>query len=361
MPTRSAAQRTGKHGERHVRDMFDRHPRWLARVQDEDFGIDLEAELADVVEDDQNLRGQFLKIQVKTRRRLDRTDDEVLVSLDRSWIDYARAFRVPVILVAMERESGDLWWLWVQEWALMNEESLAQSTAKSVTVRIPANQQLEPALDDELPGIAEGRPVTAMVLALRGVLEVASGWEHQMIARGIIELLGRTDFPSRAWMIGKIVDQLTSFGPNVPYWQAQQMLPMLFAVIDYAGDTLTREQILRIVQRGEAHSRVGINALSHLYDTVPEHAARLELPAAFAEAGLDAPAWYAAMRERYPGQKEFGLFLTGLPDEDLSSHGAVLRINQDLRDHLFAKWPNRGDSVLLDCLFWPDAPDGGAG
>lgn len=196
-----------------------------------------------------------------------------------------------------------------------------------------------------------------MVLALRGVLEVASGWENRAVARGIVELLGRTDFPSRAWTIGTIVDQLSGFGPHAPYWQAQQMLPMLFAVIDTAGDTLTAGQLVRIVQRGEAHSRVGIDALSGLYDTRPEHAASLRLPRAFGAAWLDAPAWYAAMRERYPGKTDFGLFLSSLPDSELEHQGAVLRIDQELRDYLIAKWPNRGNSVLLDALVWREGPD----
>jgi hypothetical protein len=356
MPKRTGAQRTGKHGERFVEDLIGNHPRWVARTQDEDFGIDLEAELADPVGDGQELRGQLLKIQVKARGRFDRADGYILVSIERSWLAYAAAFRVPVILVAIERDTNRCWWLWMQEWALFHEDELVSAKTKTITVSIPEVQILATGLDAELPHIAEGRPASAMVLALRGVLEVASDWEHQTIARGVVELLGRTDFPSRAWMIGKIVDQFTSFGPHAPYWQAQQMLPMLFAVIGTAGDTLTVEQLLRIVQRGEAHSRVGINALSRLYDERPEHAASLRLPKAFSEAGLDAAAWYAAMRERFPGKIEFGLFLTSLPDGDLDYGGAVLRIDRDVRDHLLAKWPNRGDSVLLDCLSLPGAP-----
>lgn len=49
----------------------------------------------------------------------------------------------------------------------------------------------------------------------------------------------------------------------------------------------------------------------------------------------------------------FGLFLLELPDGDLAHEGAVLRIDAELRDYLIAKWPNRGDAMLLDCLFWP--------
>lgn len=357
MPTRTGAQRTGKHGERFVEDLIGHHPRWVVRTQDEDYGIDLEAELADPIGDGQELRGQLLKIQVKARGQLNRADGRILISVERSWIAYAMAFRVPIILVVIERDTDQCWWLWVQEWALIHEEELANAETTTVTVRIPEAQTLAAGLDGELPHIAEGRPASAMVLALRGVLEVASGWENRAVARGIVELLGRTDFPSRVWTIGTIVDQLTSFGPHAPYWQAQLMLPMLFAVIDTGGDTLTAEQLVRIVQRGETHSRVGINALSRLYDTWPEHAASLGLPLAFGASGLEAPAWYAAMRERHPGKTDFGLFLANQPDSELEYRGVVLRIDQELRDYLIFKWPNRGDSALLDALVWREAPD----
>ena len=353
MPKRNAAQRTGRRGESHVEELIDQHPRWLARRQNEDFGIDLEAELADMVEDAQELRGQIIKLQVKARSRLRRADGHVLISVERDWIDYACAFRVPVILVAMQRDTRRCWCMWVQEWALVNEEMLANSNAHSVTIRIPVAHRLETGLDHALPAIAEGRAPSAMVLALRGVLEVASGWENRAIAQGVVETLGGTAFPSRDWTIRKIVDQLTELGPNPAFWRAQQYLPILLAVIEKAGDTLTREQVVRIVQRGEVHSRTGINALSTLYDDWSEHAASLGLPAAFTEAGLDAAAWYAAMRERFPGKKMFGLFLLELPDGDLVHEGAALRIDADLREYLMMKWPNRGDSMLLDCLFWP--------
>jgi len=352
MPVRSTNQLAGSQGEQLVQAMFDAHPRWVARWQNVDFGIDLEAELANPIEDGQELLGQLLKVQVKTRRRLRRADTHVLISVEREWIDYARGFRVPVILVAVERDSNRCWWLWVQEWALFHEERLEADTRASFTVRIPAEQRLDVhALSHALPAIAEGRPASAMVLALRGVLQVAHGWENGAIARGVVELLGRTQFPSREWTIGKVVDELVGFGPGVPYWQAQQMLPTLLALAETGGDALSRDQVIRIVKRGNAYSRVGLNVVEVLYDRWPDHAASLGLPSAFAEAELAQVAWYAAMRERFPGKRAFGLFLARQPDGDLSYGGLTLRIDQELRDYLFAKWPNRADSVLLDCLF----------
>lgn len=354
VPRRNMAQRIGANGEQQVRNLIDTHPQWLARAQDADFGVDLEAELARSDGERQELTGKVLKIQVKSRRTFDRADAHVLVTLEREWVDYACAFRIPVVVIAFEQGSAASWWLWVQDWALRNEESLSASASPTLTLRIPEDQTLAKGLDGELSDIAEGRSASAMVLALRGVLEVASGWENQAFARGLIELLGKTELPSRAWTIAMIVDQLTKLGPNALHWEAQQMLPMLYAIIDTAGETLTREQMLRFVQRGESYSRVGMTAVSYLYDKLPDHAASLRLADLFSEKGLDAPAWYAHMRERYAGERAFGFFVTGLPDQDLEFNGAVLRLDQETKEYIVMKYPNRGETVLLDCLIWPD-------
>jgi hypothetical protein len=356
MPTRNGSQRIGKRGERAIETLIDDHSRWVARRQDADFGIDLEAELAEPGPDGQLLRGQLLKVQVKAGAKPTNIGSHVTVRVDRAWIDYACEFRLPVILVAATSDGKQAWWVWVQEWALLNEARLAAATGSTITLRLPAERTLAIGLDHDLAEIARGRQPAAMTLALRGVLAVANGWENATIAQGIVELLGRTDYPSRDWTIRMIVDQLSAAGPHVLYWQAQQYLPILLALVRTAGDALTRDDVLHLVQRGEVYSRVGIIALSVLYDEWPEHAASLGLPEAFGMAELDPAAWYAAMRERFPGQRNFGMFLAGQPNGDLVHDGATLRIDQDLRDHLMAKWPNRGDSVLLDCLSWPAQP-----
>lgn len=353
MPTRNISQRIGKIGERSVEALIDDHPLWVARRQDADFGIDLEAELANPGPDGQQLRGQLLKIQVKAGAKPTKNGSHVTVTVKRPWLEYACQFRIPVILAAATSDGERTWWVWVQEWALINEQRLATSNTKTITLGLPVEQTLANGLDHDLAEIATGRTPAAMVLALRDVLAVASGWENAKIAEGIVELLGRTSYPSRDWTVRMIVDHLVAAGPNIPYSQAQQFLPILLALIRTAGDALTQDDILLLVQRGDVYSRVGINALAVLYNEWPEHAASLNLPTVFGRAELEPAAWYAAMRERFPGQSDFGLFLIGQPDGDLVHAGATLRIDQDLRDYLMAKWPNRGDSVLLDLLSWP--------
>lgn len=350
MPIRNASQRIGRTGERAVESLIDDHPHWVARRQDSDFGIDLEAELADPGPDGQVLRGQLIKLQIKAGATPAPSGAHVAVAVERAWLDYACQFRVPVILVATTADGQQAWWVWAQAWALVNERRLAGARGKTITLRAPIVQTLAAGLDHDLTDIAAGRHPVAMVLALRGVLAVAHGWENAAIAQGIVELLGRTDYPSRDWTIRMIVDQTTAAGSNIMHWQAQHYLPIILALVRTAGDALEAEDIVHLVKRGLSHSRVGIQALGALYDAWPDHALALGLPQAFAKAQLAPAAWYAAMRERFPGRHPFGMFIANQPEDDLTHDGVTLRLDPGVRNYLRAKWPNRGDSVMLDCL-----------
>src|SRR3546814_12138911 len=83
---------------------------------------------------------------------------------------------------------------------MLHEENLAANASANITVRIPHSQTLDTtSLEHDLPELAEGRPASAMVLALRRVLEVAHGWDNQAVAGGVVDLRARTDFPGPHW------------------------------------------------------------------------------------------------------------------------------------------------------------------
>jgi hypothetical protein len=97
---------------------IEAHPDWLARDLGEDYGIDLEAELtADGV------RGEILKIQIKSEAGVERGADAVKFLIDRKYVAYAAACRYPVLLVLVDTEAGEGWYLWLQDW-LMKKQGL---------------------------------------------------------------------------------------------------------------------------------------------------------------------------------------------------------------------------------------------
>jgi hypothetical protein len=299
--TRSKAQIIGTKGERLVQGMIDEHEQWIARQQTHDFGIDLEAELAQPCKTGQRVNGKLIKLQVKTQQAVERKADHVSVQIERSLLEYADGFRLPVILAAACLDTSTVWWLWLQEWVLNNEARLARnSNAETISIRIPIGQTLNRGLEADLPAIAVGSSRSAMVLALRNIIEAASGWENREISDGVTRLLGKVHGESRAWTLQKVIDKLLGFGNAPAFWETQQTLPVLLALVETGGDTFTAEQVLRLVARGGTYSRTGLLGLSRLYDCWRNETVVLDLTRTFAAAGLGEVAWYTAMRERYP-------------------------------------------------------------
>lgn len=349
MPTRSPSQKTGDAGERLVERVIDDHPDWIARRRTHDFGIDLEAELAPQSQSGQQLKGKLLKVQVKAFGEVTQRSGFVSVQIDRSLINYANGFHIPVILAVVCDSSKSVWWCWLQEWALLNDARL-MTTSETLAIRIPLENTLEHGLPYALPAIATGASSNAMILALRNILAQASGWENRQVAQGVIGLLNDIHGPSRDWALEKIIGDLLDLGQNALFWQAQQSLPLLFALIEKAGDTFTAGQVFKMVARGDTYSRTGLNALSFLYDHWHEHAVELALPKLFASRGLPELAWYTAMRERFPYKGIFAYHILEQNEMDLRFEGAFLVLDEDARDYIFRKYPNRGDTVLLDEL-----------
>ncbi|MEL7686726.1 DUF4365 domain-containing protein [Citromicrobium bathyomarinum] len=353
MPTRSRAQKIGDAGQALVERWFD-HPLWLARQQGRDFGIDLEVELAEPLDGDkQRMTGKLLKLQIKTKERVEVGQAHVAFPVDRNLIHYADAFRLPVILTVACLDTGTVWWLWLQEWAMLHDERLRRDpTSNTVTAHIPIQQTLEHDLVGALPAIALGSVRSSMVLTLRNMIEAATGWEHQQVAEGVAKLLGEIDGESRGWTLRKVTDKLLGLGQAAPFWEAQQILPVMMGLIDVAGDSFTTEQVVQLVAREDTYSRTGVLGLSRLYDRWPEHMRGLGLVDAFKALGLADVAWLCAMRERYPivPNASFAMSFLDGDDRDTEFDGYQVELTAEVRDYIFAKWPTRGDTVLLDCL-----------
>ncbi len=349
MPIRSPSQKIGDAGERLVERIIDDHPDWIARRQTHDFGVDLEAELAPPSQSGQLLKGKLLKIQVKAFGTVTQRSGFVSVQIDRSLINYANGFHIPFIVAVVCDSSKGIWWCWLQEWALLNDSRLTK-TSETLAIRIPLVNTLEHGLNHALPAIVTGANSNAMILSLRNILAQAGGWENRKVAEGVIGLLNDIHGPSRDWALERIIGDLLDLGQNALYWEAQQSLPLLFALIEKAGDTFTAEQVFKMVARGDTYSRTGLNALSFLFEHWHEHAVELALPKLFGSRGLPELAWYTAMRERFHHKGMFAYHILDQQERDLRFESAFLVLDEDARDYIFLKYPNRGDTVLLDAL-----------
>jgi hypothetical protein len=353
MPIRSYSQQIGDEGQSLVEGGF-KHAKWVARTQSHDFGIDLEAELAEPIEDNkQRMTGKLIKLQIKTHVEVEHNSSHVAYPVPRELLHYADAFRLPVILAVACLKTRRVWWLWLQEWSMLHEEALTRKPgSETVTAHIPLDQTLERDRDGTLPQIALGASSNASILALRNLLEAATGWDDIVLAIGVARLLGEIRGDSRNWTLRKITDKLIEMGEAAPLWQAQQLLPVMRGLIEVAGNAFTREQVIRLVQRGETYSRTGLNGLSWLYELWPEETKALGLVEGFDVAGVGEVAWYCTMRERFHTKQGtcFAVALLKHYPDQLIHGGYRLIPSPDVSDYVFSKFPYRGDSALLDCL-----------
>lgn len=353
VPKRNQSQRIGDQAELIVRNLIDDHTHWLARSQDRDFGVDLEAELAEADgEGNQKLSGKLIKIQVKGSRSWVTEDQCISVVLRREYLDYINQFRLPAILVAVNVTTGDAWYVWLQDWMLRHEESLVASFASTASITIQVKHTLTSGLNGPLQEIARGEHATAMVLALRELGAAAVGARNSIVFENILDVLSKIDEPSKAWIMHKTIDALIGMGPQAGVWQTQALLPLLFALVDRVGDQLTAAQIDRLVRREENYSRTSIYALSRLYDRWPDYGRALALPKMFDAVGLESVAWYCSLREHYPGESSLALFYALLHSRLPRTHFGPLKLPDSpaFASEIGQRWPNRGDSFYLDRL-----------
>jgi hypothetical protein len=352
MPKRSRKQIIGDRGEAIVRNIIDAHACWLARSQDHDFGVDLEAELSEDINDHQELTGKLIKIQVKTKETCIVRSNFILISIKKSYLNYVYQFHLPVILVVVDIKNTKIWYLWLQDWILRNENnSEFKNNAKSVTLRIPVTQFLQVGLEEELKQIAREERPTTMVVALRHFISIVDVTRNSRVMNGILDLLTLIDEPSRDWIIQKTIDDLVQLGPNVALWQSAQFLPQVFSLIDRLGDKLDAQHLVKMVARDESYSRVGIYSLARLYDKWLYHAQNLRLSDVFKGIGIAQVAWYCNLREQYSftSMELWGHMLNNiLPDSEYD--GLILILDKEKIEYIMRSWPNRGDSVYLDIL-----------
>lgn len=354
MPKRNQSQRIGDQAERIVRDLVDDHIHWLARTQDRDFGVDLEAELAEVDEnEDQQLTGKLIKIQVKGSLSLETNNGFIAIDLKCDYLKYINQFRLPVILVAVDVRARNAWYIWLQDWLLSNEETI-KDTASYIRIGIPVGQTLNSGLNGPLMDISNGNHSTSMVLALRELGAAAVHSRNASVFSGILKILIEIDEPSSAWIVHKTVDALIGVGPHAGIWETQDLLPLLFMLVDRVGNKFTAPQIDRLVRRDDGYSRTSIYALARLYDRWPEHCGSLALPVMFETAGLEQVAWYCRLREHYQGRSSLALFDAFRLNQISHTEFGEFKLPdcQEFASEVTRRWPNRGDWFYLERLLW---------
>jgi len=346
MSKQSDSQRLGSQGQTLVAHLINSSGDWIARSQDEDYGIDMEAELSSPF-----VSGQLLKIQVKTSKSIETTNKGIWCQVPRKLAAYADSCRLPVILVRVDIQKQQAWYLWLQQWLLDKRRAGfgIKGLPEQITHHIPTGSTLAVGLAGELRSIAQWQTRAQLVLTVNDAIRTASSVYNFEVLNHLVALLGKLDVVNDEFPVNMVIERTIELGANL--WathEGNQASSTLYAICRHFGRSFTAEQILRMATRGDSCSRTGVNALGILYDCYFEHTAALGLVSLFLTHADARVAFYCNLRESCPG-KEFIECLSGAYG---TQFGGLL-LDPTLKMDWMQKWPNRGDSVLLDYLYDP--------
>ena len=350
MSIRTEAQMLGSQGQSLIVHIINSTGDWIARSQDEDFGIDLEAELAVP-----HVSGQLIKIQVKASRSVENSERGVVCQIPKKLAVYADSCRLPVVLARVDLGQQEAWYVWLQQWLLDRQRSglRMEDMPELVTHHIPADRTLQNGLLNELRDIAQWKTRTQLVLTVHDAIRTSAAVYNYGVLNHLVALLDQLGIVNEHFPINLVIEQAIALGDRL--WtthEGNQASSTLYAICRHFGQNFSADQIQRMVRRDESTSRTGLNALGILYDEVYDHVASLNLVELFLTHSDKRIAFYCHLRELRPKAGFIDCIHGGFDVQF-----ADLAIDPSLKEDLLSKWPNRGDSVLLDYLYLTRDPE----
>jgi len=340
MTNRVNAQKIGSRGHKWFVAHVEEHPHWLSRELSEDFGVDAELELTE-----HGIRGGILKVQIKSSDYVERRDGAIKFVIARKYLEYADACRYPLILVRVDLESKQAWYLWLQDWLLAQRTagSPLMSDQESWIEWVPETQTIQAGLGGELKRIALWEGKTQLALSLADAMHAAAAIQDRkmmlLLADAIASCAGRLGEAG----LNAVIDQAITLGDRMRGTpEGNQIADQLFSMVRRCGDRIDVKTIDRLVLRSDGYSRAGLASLAILYDEHLQHISSLDLPARFSDIEPRV-AYYCAFREANPTHNSNDIFVDPSPFSY-----AGLRYRQP--DSHWDKYANRGPSALLDYL-----------
>lgn len=325
-------------------------PNWICRTQSHDFGVDLEAELIRLDGGTEELSGAIIKLQVKGTIKPRYKNGGFYIRIKADYLNYANQFKVPVLLLLVNISDQKIYYLWLQEYLIKKENSFCD--LKSVLVRVPEENVLEHSFQRQLPNIALGFTSGSQLIAVQNLFEVFSLNYDKAALDLASNLLRHLDEDGHIPIFNNTIEKLIKRGPHLSRASSQVLGKILADLTRRFGDSLTTEQVLKMVLRGESYSLAGLDGLSGLYDECPEHTKKLNLASKFDDLELYELSWYCRFREANAELNSVDIWGAIFKIETaFQTRKGVLFIPDELREYCYSKWPNRSDMIYLQCLY----------
>jgi len=349
MSQRSDGQRIGSMGQRLVELLIERTGNWVSRRQDEDFGIDLEAEISKP-----SVCGEIIKIQIKSQETPEITPRGVNVIIESKYLRLAQSLRVPLVFVLADITGERAWFLWLQGWLAdqRRDGRTIESFAETVTVYLPETETLLAGLQGPLVQVARWGHENQMLLSLIDTLKTAIATQNQNVLLALANLIKSVDSAYRSFPLEQLIDTIVerSAQPRAA-WELSMLGHFLGIVGRSHGEGISKQDVMRMVIPGDGYSRAGLVGLGALYDEHEAHLHGMDLSTAFEERGYPEVAFYCRLREKYPGVKSKELAF-GDYEYTVGSFAVVV----EDKGWFLNKWANRGESAYLDYLEQREGP-----
>ena len=256
MADRTEAQALGSQGQTLVAHIINSSGDWIARAQNEDFGVDMEAELAVP-----RVNGQLLKIQVKASRSVEMTPKGVVCQIPKTLAVYADSCRLPVLLVRVSIEGQKAWYVWLQHWLLERQHSglRMDEMPELVTHHIPTDATLQNGLKQELREIAQWSTRTQLVLTVHDAIRTSAAVYNYRVLDHLVALLDDLGIVNEHFPINIVIEQAIALGVSLRgTHEGNQASSTLYAICRHFGKNFSADQLWRMVTRPESLSRTGI-------------------------------------------------------------------------------------------------------
>lgn len=341
MATRSKSQKIGSAGHRLVSQIISSNSNWISREQDEDFGIDLEAEVCEP-----NVLGDIIKIQIKSHETVCIKKDKVITTIEHKYIEYAENCRIPVVFVIVDTTKQQAWYIWIQEILFEYRKRNIRLERKGFPVQIPLTNTLEQGLQKDLLTIAKRENLVQLEISLYETAMIALSTGNKNISDEILSLIDKYKSVTTESTIEIIIQtMITKSLESTCLSDLNDVNEIFFDLCRKYGDKFTKQQIIDMTLRNDTYSRSGVIGLGILYDDYFSEISTLSLPTEFQIRSSIPLYYYCKLREKYPGVCSHKL---AYGDYDLTIDNYTIKDNG--KEYLREKWVYRADSLFLDVI-----------
>ena len=342
MSQRSDSQRIGEEGHRLAMYQVATNPDWIVRDLGQDYGVDAEAELAK-----DGVRGEILKLQFRSSEHVTRKNGDVEFTIDRGLIDYAESCRYPVVLLRIDVQSREVWYLWLQRWLLDQRAGGGLKRGQDTfTVWVCESNTLAAGLRLDLKDIARWRGEAQLVLSLLDALRAAAATHNARLIESVLASFHEAAPKFAAASLDVMLHEAVELDDLLRGSQEGLVISdQVFKLVRKLGGRATLQTVDVMVRRNDAYSRTGIVGLGILYDEHFCATASLGLVQHFLDCKLASVSYYCALREANPDKKDVS-FIGGPGDFTF----AGLKFGYPKDGSFMNKWANRGSSAILDYL-----------